>query len=544
MNVQLVLIGLLWVVGVSALVVLAQVWHRGQLLRHPALSLILAGSALYAFGYSVEISGDTVAWVFATYLVQYLPIAAAPTLLVWLAAGYANPGWLRRPTWRYVAVAVSVATYVVVATNPLHDLYHASPRMDLSGPFPVIRFERGPWYLGFHMYSAVVVLVANTVLLRSWRVAREPRRTQAFMLFVASTFPWLGSVLNLTEALPLAIDAMPFTLLATSVVLYRGVVRQGLADLAPIARSLVFERMGDAVIVLDPAGHVLDQNEAAVALLGRLTEGSTPDPSLARWHPELAAVIAATTEEPHASSVRIDVTLRDEPSKVLLQGRSYGVRLVELRTETRRHLGRVVVMRDISRAVEMAAQLRALATTDELTGIPNRRHFIANAERDLLRARRSGRPFTLIVFDLDRFKAVNDRYGHHVGDDVLRGVAAAAMASVRAGDAVGRYGGEEFAICLPEADEATAAIVSERVRVAVAAVRVAVPGGNVHVSASLGRVTVAGPDVADLDGLLALADQAQYDAKALGGNRVVAFPSAPSAANAMGGAHPIATAAG
>jgi diguanylate cyclase (GGDEF)-like protein len=522
MSLQLTLVGLLGIVGVSALAVLAQVWHRGQVLRHPALSAILVASALYAFGYAVEIAGGSVAWVLATYRVQYLAIAAAPTLLLWLAAGYAGHGWLRRPTWRYVAVAVSVATYLVVATNPAHALYHVAPRMDLSGPFPLIAFERGPWYLGFQMYSAVAVLVANTVFLRAWRVAREPRRTQVLLLFVASVLPWLGNLANLADALPLGIDVMPFTLLATSVVLYRGVVRQGLADLAPIARSLVFERMGDAVLVLDPVGHVLDQNEAAVKLLGRITEGRTADPSLARWHPELAAAIAAMAEEPDTGSLRIDVTLRDEPSEVVLRGRTYGVRLVELRSCTRRHLGRIVVLRDVTRAVEMAEQLRALATTDELTGIPNRRHFVALAGRELERAGRSGRPITLIVFDLDRFKQVNDRHGHQAGDDVLRAVAAAVAAGVRAVDVVGRYGGEEFAVCLPDADEATAAAVAERVRAAVAALRVPVPGGTVRVSASVGSATALGPDLPDLDGLLARADQAQYDAKALGGDRVVA----------------------
>lgn len=323
---------------------------------------------------------------------------------------------------------------------------------------------------------------------------------------------------------PLGLDPLPFALLVTSVVLYRSVVRHGLADVAPIARDLVFERMGDAVVVLDPDGGVLYQNASAVTLLGALAEGNgvAPRAALAQRHPELAAVVAALARMPSAE-VPIDRMLQGDPSEVVIAGRAYSVRLVALRDDCRSQLGQVVVLRDITRYVQMESLLRTLATTDELTGIANRRHFIDLAGRDLERARRSGRPLTIVVFDLDRFKLVNDRHGHQVGDAVLRAVAATAVARLRQGDVVGRYGGEEFALCLTDTDEWTAAVVAERLRCEIAAIRVPVAGGEARVSASVGYCALGGGDLPDLDTLLVRADQAQYDAKAQGGDLVVGY---------------------
>jgi PAS domain-containing protein len=113
-----------------------------------------------------------------------------------------------------------------------------------------------------------------------------------------------------------------------------------LADLAPIARDLVFERMGDAAVVLDPEGRVLDLNEAAVALLGPL--GDRDGGRRRCWwssHPALAEVVASTQQELDAEHISVHKTLRDERSVVTLDGRTYSCRLVELREGRRRHLG-------------------------------------------------------------------------------------------------------------------------------------------------------------------------------------------------------------
>ena len=157
---------------------------------------------------------------------------------------------------------------------------------------------------------------------------------------------------------------------------------------------------------------------------------------------------------------------------------------------------------------------------DSLTGIYNRGTFFAECRRELSRCARGGPGFSLAVFDLDHFKLVNDRYGHPVGDRVLRAFAEVLRASLRKHDTVGRYGGEEFALLMPNTGKDTAARVAERVRREVEARGVTADGRRIEVTVS-GGVAAYGADGEDWDTLLSAADTALYTAKDGGRNRII-----------------------
>jgi diguanylate cyclase (GGDEF)-like protein len=162
------------------------------------------------------------------------------------------------------------------------------------------------------------------------------------------------------------------------------------------------------------------------------------------------------------------------------------------------------------------AQVEAMATTDVLTGVSNRRHFFTVAERDVAEA---GGRMMAIMLDIDHFKRINDEYGHQVGDQVIRTVADRLRGTARATDRLGRYGGEEFAILLPDTSPDTADL-GERLRAAVADVPVETDVGGLPVTVSVG-VRLFEPGVEDLAAALNGADAALYRAKQAGRNRVV-----------------------
>jgi diguanylate cyclase (GGDEF)-like protein len=165
------------------------------------------------------------------------------------------------------------------------------------------------------------------------------------------------------------------------------------------------------------------------------------------------------------------------------------------------------------------AQVQALAIVDQLSGIANRRHFFDLAERALAQARRHGHPVAAAMVDLDRFKAVNDTYGHATGDDVIRAVASRLSAAIRDTDVLGRYGGEEFALLLPDADPAGVHEFTDRLRRAVAAEPVATRSGDLRITISVG-VTMMQDDERDVSTVLARADTALYAAKQHGRDQV------------------------
>lgn len=174
---------------------------------------------------------------------------------------------------------------------------------------------------------------------------------------------------------------------------------------------------------------------------------------------------------------------------------------------------------EIRRRRELEDQLRAQATTDSLTGLANRRAFLARGDSDLLRSRRYGDDLSVVMMDADHFKQINDVHGHGIGDAVLVKLAETAKSAVRAVDIVGRLGGEEFAIILVHTSLHAAAGCAERIRASVAELSFDGPKGPFSVTASFGVAQNRADDVA-FSTMLNRADHALYSAKNHGRNQV------------------------
>ncbi|MBN1255802.1 MAG: GGDEF domain-containing protein [Deltaproteobacteria bacterium] len=164
-------------------------------------------------------------------------------------------------------------------------------------------------------------------------------------------------------------------------------------------------------------------------------------------------------------------------------------------------------------------KVQRLAITDPLTGLYNQRHFSTVAEEELRRACRYGRSLSAIMLDIDHFKRVNDTYGHTVGDHLLQEVAQSFRQELRRVDVVGRYGGDEFVVLLPENDLAAARQVAERLQKSIARRQIATPKGSAKITASLG-VAALDCEETTVEQLLSRTDQALYAAKKAGRNRV------------------------
>ncbi len=169
--------------------------------------------------------------------------------------------------------------------------------------------------------------------------------------------------------------------------------------------------------------------------------------------------------------------------------------------------------------LEAEARLRDLATHDSLTGCLNRRAILVEASEELHRFRRNARPFSLLMIDIDNFKQLNDRFGHLVGDSILVGMASLCRDLLRPTDQIGRYGGEEFLILLPETDAPTASQVANRLRSSVAELPFETGKEQAHITLSIG-VAAATPNMQSLKPLIQKADAALYIAKEEGRDRV------------------------
>jgi diguanylate cyclase (GGDEF)-like protein len=180
-------------------------------------------------------------------------------------------------------------------------------------------------------------------------------------------------------------------------------------------------------------------------------------------------------------------------------------------------------VRERGQSARLAAGLELLATTDGLTSVFNHRHFQTLASAEWQRFTRYGRPLSLLSLDVDHFKTINDRFGHDAGDLVLKAIAADCSSAGRGTDIVARVGGEEFALLLPETNEAAAGIVAERLRSIIESHSKIFPGRDTQISVSIGVVS-ATLDMPNFEFMLKRADEALYEAKRRGRNQVVTAP--------------------
>jgi diguanylate cyclase (GGDEF)-like protein/PAS domain S-box-containing protein len=175
--------------------------------------------------------------------------------------------------------------------------------------------------------------------------------------------------------------------------------------------------------------------------------------------------------------------------------------------------------RDLTATKQLQEELRLMANTDPLTGLLNRRRFLEQADTEFQRSQRYRHELAAVMLDIDHFKAINDTHGHFVGDQVLMAMSCTAENLLRGTDILVRWGGEEFAILMPETPLAGAAILAERLREVLAQLAVDTAVGTLRFTVSAGVAARGGPDTAITD-ILQRADTALYAAKQQGRNRI------------------------
>ena len=276
-----------------------------------------------------------------------------------------------------------------------------------------------------------------------------------------------------------------------------------------IRRLASFPRLlPSPVIELDPAGEVTYLNPAAERLFPDLAAQGLAHPLLHG----LADLFADLQQGRHVGEAIQEVTL--------------GEATYELHISYVQEVGLIrIYVLVITQRKQAEAEIHLLATTDSLTGLINRREFTAILTREIERAKRYGSPLSLVMYDLDFFKRVNDTYGHDVGDRVLQEVTRVVKANTRAADVLARWGGEEFMILMPQSGLPAAREAAEKLRSAIAG----------HAFDPVGQLTVSFGVTAfeprdDQNPLLKRVDDALYRAKAQGRNRVEALAGQDAAA--------------
>ena len=284
----------------------------------------------------------------------------------------------------------------------------------------------------------------------------------------------------------------------------------------------MLRNINDGVIVVDDAGHVLDINPAARSILG-IGPRMQPDPTWEqtfccfdengnsyRNSHELPLVRARSGEK---YSDQVAIYRSPEQPDIVLSINGQG-----LFDGNRELIGGIVTFRDITEQSHRTSELERRAQFDELTGLANRSLFLEQLSRAIGRAQRKGSPLATLFIDLDRFKSVNDTLGHDIGDSVLIQIAERLQRNVRIGDFTGRWGGDEFVVCLEDFGEAGNAAAAAQKLLLVLSEKFDIGNSEVFATPSIGIALY--PDSGDTaERMVKAADIAMYEAKKRGGGR-------------------------
>jgi len=492
-----------------------------------ALTFVMVGGCWWSVALAVVV-GSTNQTVAAIARLLTFP---GPSVLVaafmCLGLTIARPQWVPR-RWMLLALLVEPALITLAGlTNPWHLLvYRGAGAAQLTGS---AGWTYGPVFWLDSGYGYLLVVVGMALVAWSWWKAPPAFRGQRLAVFVGALAPLAVNVAFLAGGLGDGADPTPLGFAVTGTIMWDAIFRQDLFGFSPVARALIVDQIGDAVVVVSPGGRVLDLNLAA----GDLLRSMNP------WAP--TKLVGVPARELFGNMIAPTDSRQSEFVVEFPGGRTeYEVRSSSLVDRKRRALGDVYVARDVTEANALSRRLAAahtqlvrqvetinllranlveLASRDPLTGLHNRRHLLEHFAPMLAAAEAAGGTLAVALFDIDNFKSVNDDYGHLAGDAVLVALAHRIQERAPAGALVARWGGEEFFVALPGADATTGLTIADDLRLRCAQDTIDVECWTIGCTLS-GGVAAYPSSGTTMDELFHAADLAMYQAKNAGRNVV------------------------
>jgi diguanylate cyclase (GGDEF)-like protein len=469
--------------------------------RFYSFSILLFSAAIYSLFYLLELTRTNLDTMLVCTGFEYLGISLLTVSVFFVIRDFRGTERAHVGLIALVSIVPATTTVLAFAVRS-HELLYIGPTMTRIAGLSMLSFGKGPWYWVNIMYIYGIFVYGAIRFAYSALTGSVNRRAQARFMLAGTFAPFVASILYQAGLMPANVDLTPLSFMVAGALLSIGFFKYRLFDIQPLAREIVFEQMRDAAIMVNQEGMVIDHNKAARGLFPIL-DNSGRDIMVEEVYEGFSGVADPI------SGGEILTFEGGSPCE-----RSYEVRRSSVRNKGNKDIGVIFILIDVTERQRLQERLQELASTDELTKVPNRRRFYELAGIELERARRHGRPIGFAVMDLDDFKHINDQYGHSAGDEALRLAARLSVDALRSCDIVGRIGGDEFAFVFPECDEAGAAAAADKVRKVVGSATFASGSGLVTLSASIGTVGSTGPSHIDLEEFLSLADERMYADKA------------------------------
>ena len=467
--------------------------------------------AIYCFAAAFGLTASNIQELKFWTIIQYIGMPFSPPLGLLFIMHYLGMKISKQRVILFLTIPV--ISLIMVATNDFHHFHYKEfiVHPGLGAPFSII--EIGIWYLVHGMYTFGCMFAAFLLLILRWKETAKMYRPQMAALIFGQLVPIVTAFIYLVGLTPPGFDPVPMVLWLTSILYLWAISTTRLFTVMPIAKDAIFNSISDGVIVLDDEHHLIEFNEASRRMFPQLDKSLVGQDFNALWlevsggHHEFQ--LAPVGEE---RELKFELELLDN--------------IYQVRTSILKHgnlkKGYLIIFTEISELKRLQTKLEKQAYFDELTQIYNRRAFFQQCEHKLSQAKVTQPPLTVILFDIDYFKKVNDTYGHLIGDQLLKHVAKVCetLLQQEKESLFARYGGEEFVIALEGKTAEEGVVAANLIRKTIESEPLVVDDLLISITASFGVAESSKETEETLTLLLNNADKALYRAKENGRNCV------------------------
>lgn len=465
--------------------------------------------AIYCFSAAFSLLSTTLGQIKFWTTIQYIGMPISVILGLLFVMYYLG---IHLSKIKIVALLIlPIITSTMLATNDLHHLYYRVFEVDPILGAPYIKQEIGVWYMIHGAYIFLCMLAALLLAISYWKEISKIYRPQLLSLILEQFIPMVTAFLYLMELTPRDVDPVPMVLWLSSILYLWSISSSRMFTLMPIAKDIIFNSINDGVVVLDESFQVIEFNQICKKYFPKVNKNMIGKDFYKAWLELIGKDFP----------LLLDLESRSQEMQLMFEEtkRIYQIRVSPL-IEVGNNKGLILIFTDVTELKELQLKLEYQANYDGLTQIYNRRAFMDYCEQIFLEAKEKSIPFSVILMDIDYFKKVNDTYGHHIGDQLLKHVVTIFENQLTAEQIFARYGGEEFALSLNGYTATEAELLGNKLRKSIEGQSLSSSKGLISVTFSMG-IAQAIPNKAEtIDQLLNKADKALYSAKQAGRNQV------------------------
>jgi diguanylate cyclase (GGDEF)-like protein len=464
---------------------------------------------IYCFSSAMGLMSTTLEQIKLWTIIEYIGMPFSPPLGLLFIMHYLGLKITKKSfIWLLIIPFISL---IMVATNDWHHLYYRVFEIDPKLGAPYIHQKIGIWYMIHGVFTFACMFVAFLLVLSRWKETAKVYRPQLISLMFGQLVPMLTAFLYLMGFTPPGFDPVPMVLWLSSVLYLWSIRTSRMFSILPIAKDTIFNSINDGVIVLDKSSRLIEFNMASKRMftsLNKLMFGMDFDNV---W------------QLMYGESIPFKLETAEFKQELHLAG-DHSERIYQVRTSLLQYgnssNGLLIIFTDITELKTLQVKLEHQAYYDELTQIYNRRAFYQKCEQEFAEAKKFSSPFSVILFDIDYFKRVNDSYGHYVGDQVLMHVAKVCQTELKEDMLFARYGGEEFVLALKGSTLLEGEGFANLLRETIERKPLITAEEVVSVTLSCGVAEATKEPQEILNQLLNQADKALYSAKSAGRNQV------------------------